>query len=293
MKTTPASGKAASRVSRAISLLLATALLAGFAASWSACGGSGGGRSVTFEGNVSSATVASRLQRPQDEPRFFARLPWPFKSLAPLVLPQAVAASCSSTAGRVFACAATGGPPGGFSDLHTTCNRVDSSSCDFSVGIDVGGSNDRVLFFFVFDENNDGRPGNSEPEAFPSDPDFPESFCNGDVVKLTDVDVNFGVNSESGTFTAGSIDDNSACAATPTPTGTQATVTPTATGPTPTVTPAATGTLPTPTATATGGAPTPTPTPTSACQPLGGACQSSADCCSPAVCLSATCVSPG
>lgn len=233
------------------------AVVMGFAASWVGCGGGGGGEPpVRFEGSVSGVSGS------------MARSSW--RSNVRLVFhslfgAQAVAQSCLAV--NVLACAATatdsGAPEG-------DCSLVNSDTCTFTTELVIQNG---LAFFFIDDADGDGQFTDGESVAELTN-DLGE-VCNGSIVTLTNVDVDF----TTGEATAESFEkDPDTCETTPTPTvtGTPPTATPTPTvteTPTPTVTgtpPTATPTNPA-TPTATGTPPTATPTSTPGPQSCGGA----------------------
>jgi hypothetical protein len=162
------------------------------------CGGDHHRRGVTFVGNVTSVSPQqAMLQAPS--PRWFAKV-------ESLLLPNAVAQS-SCPALHVLACASNGSDP-------EDCERVDSGDCGFSVSVPadsdgfVGGT-----VAFVDDQDDDGEHDSGEPTAFLLA--ALGRLCEGTVVKLDDVAINFTL----GTATAASVnEDPDTCAnVTPTP----------------------------------------------------------------------------
>ena len=158
-------------------------------------------RGVTFEGNVASVSPQqAMLQAPSR--RWLAKV-------ESLLLPNAVAQS-SCPARHVLACASNGSDP-------EECERVDSDDCGFSVSVPadsdgfVGGT-----LAFVDDEDDDGEHDSGEPIAFLLA--LFGRLCEGTVVKLDDVAINFTL----GSATAASIDkDPDTCeSVTPIPTPT-------------------------------------------------------------------------
>lgn len=197
---------------------------------WQGCGSSGGEDVVTFRGNVESVVAAAFA--PSSSHTYLARLGgWLF--------PSAVAqSSCSTEVEDVLACAGTGSEDeeGG----QVRCNRVRTSDCGFQVEIRLAAEGDPVTLFFVQDENGDGAIDEGEPTASIDDPPtFP--VCNGDVIALDDVEIDF----EAGSYSADGIVKEEGCSATPTPTSTSGpSPTPTTeSSPTPTTEPTPTATV--------------------------------------------------
>jgi hypothetical protein len=124
---------------------------------------------------------------------------------------------------------------------------VRSSDCTFSTRIVLSDDGQSAFLFFLQDANGNGRVDAGEREAFLVSP-LPRRLCNGDVLEIPDVDVDF----LTGTATAGgSITKQiDACPAptsvptrTPSRTSTPGTPTPTTTGTPPTATPTVTPTM--------------------------------------------------
>jgi hypothetical protein len=162
------------------------------------CGGDHHQHGVTFTGTVTSVSPQqAMLQTPSR--RWLAKVD-------SFLLPSAVAQS-SCPARHVLACANNGSDP-------ESCERVDSGDCGFSVSVPadsdgfVGGT-----VAFVDDQDDDGEHDSGEPVAF-----LLASLgrlCDGTVVKLDGVAINFTL----GTATAASVNkDPDTCAnVTPTP----------------------------------------------------------------------------
>ena len=221
----------------AFTLLFAVAV----AAAWQGCGGSDHGSSAIFTGNVSSVspTQTAGAERARG---FMAAARRAFSS----------AAHAQSTCGsHLIVCATSGG------SQAIVCAPVDADSCRFDLSLDVLNEFADGHLGFFDDANGNLRPDSGE--AFGLLTNDVRPVCNGSVVNLTDVAVDFTTFSA----TASSFEKNpDTCPATPTPSGTPQTPTPTPPGggPPPTLTPTRT---PTPTRTMTpAGTQTPTPTPT-------------------------------
>ena len=163
------------------------------------CGGDHHQHGVTFTGTVTSVSPQqAMLQTPSR--RWLAKVD-------SFLLSSAVAQS-SCPARHVLACANNGSDP-------ESCERVDSGDCGFSVSVPadsdgfVGGT-----VAFVDDQDDDGEHDSGEPVAF-----LLASLgrlCDGTVVKLDGVAINFTL----GSATAASVNkDPDTCAnVTPTPT---------------------------------------------------------------------------
>jgi hypothetical protein len=184
--------------------------------------------------------------------------------------------------------------------FERNCVRVNAETCEFRASIRLRSDHDFTLL--VFSHSPDGDADNGDA-AFLSGYE-PTEFCNGDVINIPDVDIDF----DSGTATPGGpiTKEVDACestggTATPTRSATR-TRTPTG-GPHPTATPTTgdgtpvptvTGTPPT--ATPTGGSATPTVTPTIVdCSAFGGTCGAGAEhenCCAGLTCVVSICLGP-
>ena len=172
-----------------------------------AMAGCGGGDNkpsgVTFVGTVTSVTPQqAMLERPSR--RWLAKI-------ESLLLPNAVAQS-SCPAKHVLACASNGVAP-------EACERVDIVDCGFSVSVpatltDFAGG----AFGFVDDANDNGERDSGETIAFL----FAAlgRLCEGTVVKLDDVQIDFTPGTAHAT--AGSVrkDPDTCTNATPGPTAT-------------------------------------------------------------------------
>ena len=281
-------------------LAVSVAVLAGVATQWSGCG-SDSRLAATFEGEVAGVTGATAKARSQS--RFLAAIEQALaaKAMAQAQCPASQLLICVLTAEAeatpTATATATSTPTGTETPSSTQtptatatpeastahCARVNSDTCGFSLQVTLATENEDVGVFFVDDADGDGTYDDDGTERAAILQNPIGGVCSGDLYQLNDVEVDF----DSGEATADFVDQQiDACAATPTrtPTGSP-TATVTGTPPTPTPTPEMT-------VTGTPATPTETPTPTSSCQPLGGECQSSGDCCSPALCVSASCVSP-
>jgi hypothetical protein len=182
------------------------------------CGGDDNkARGVTFVGTVTSVTPQqAMLQVPSR--RWLAKI-------ESLLLPNAVAQS-SCPAKHVLACAANGA-------TAEACERVDIVDCGFSVSVPaLPDAFARGAFGFIDDANDNGEHDSGETIAFLFE--ALGRLCEGTVVKLDDVQIDFTPGMAHAT--AGSVrKDPDTC-----------------TGPVPTSTPA------------------PTPTPYSIAAPLNG-----------------------
>jgi len=144
-------------------------------------------------------------------------------------------------------------PTQAVSNGTTVCSPVRSSDCTFSTRIVLSEDDQSVFLFFVRDTNGNGGVDAGERQAFLVSP-LPRRLCNGDVIEIPDVDIDFvTATATAGGFITKQID---AC---PEPTGI-ASATPSRTTTPGAPSPTATGTPPTPTPSET---PTPTPTSTS------------------------------
>ncbi len=175
---------------------------------WQGCGGDDT-KAATFTGNVSSVSpTQASIETPN---RWLARA-------GSFLLPKAVAqASCPAP--HVLVCASNG--------VRSFCKRVGSESCNFSISIFAVNDFAQGSISFVDDANEDGNEDSGEAEAILFQP--LGRVCNGSVVTLTDVDLNF----TNGIATAASIEkDPDTCreptpTRTPTPGGVPPTATPT------------------------------------------------------------------
>ena len=176
------------------------------------CGSDDHHGGVTFVGTVTSVTPQQAKAPSQ---RWLARL-------GSAIVPSAVAqGTCPSK--HVLACASNG------KDAEA-CERVDVVDCGFSVSVPSTAQFTGVAFGFVDDTNDNGQHDASETVAF-----LLENLgllCEGTVVKLDDVQIDFTPGSAHAT--AGSVrkDPDTCGTQTPTPSGTNTprptgTVTPT------------------------------------------------------------------
>lgn len=166
---------------------------------WWGCGSSGG-PFATFQGNVSSVSPPQSMRE--------APLHRWLAEVDSLVLPKALAQS-TCPAKHVIACATNGRD-------NAVCVRVDSE-CGFSVSLDVlGGDFSKGSFGFVDDVNSNRAADSGERVAFL----FTSlgRVCNGTVVTLKNVAIDFN----NGSATAGSVvkDPDTCPPTTPTPTRT-------------------------------------------------------------------------
>jgi hypothetical protein len=183
---------------------------------WHGCGGDDGGSAATFRGNVSTVTpTQAAIDRP--DRRWLARA-------SSLLLPEAIAQS-TCPAKAVLVCANNG--------QTFFCLPVRSSDCDFVVAINARDDFANGSVFFVNDANKNGEKDTGEQTAGLLNP--LGRVCNGTVVHLTNVAINF----TAGTAAASTVEkDPDTCTnTTPTRTPTGPTRTPTTGGPTPTRTP--------------------------------------------------------
>ena len=239
------------------------------------CGGDHASTPVTFRGDVAEVKkVVSRTLKASG--RFLAA-----RDFSRGLLGEAFAqSSCGADVAAVLACAVTQHDGG---DPRVSCAAVDENECTFSVAVRLSEDGDSTSLVFVQDQNGNGRFDPEEPAAV-ADGLFEGSsatqFCNGDIVVLENVEIDFSTLS----YTADSMEKSfdSCNGASPSPTETSG-LTPTAT---------VTGTPPTPTPTPTV-TPTPTspPTPTPTCAAASSPCSASSDCCAPGLCLDRQCVS--
>jgi hypothetical protein len=167
------------------------------------CGSDHNPGGVTFVGTVTSVTPQQAMLE-QPSRRWLAKI-------ESLLLPNAVAQS-SCPARHVLACAGNGVSP-------EACERVDIVDCGFSVSVPAtltafaGGA-----FGFVDDANDNGEHDSGETVAFLFE--ALGRLCEGTVVKLDDVQIDFTPGTARAT--AGSVrKDPDTCAnATPGPTAT-------------------------------------------------------------------------
>ncbi len=169
-------------------------------------------------------------------------------------------------------------------DARIRCSRVNERNCEFQTEIRLTEDGEPASVFFFLDEDGDDRPADDGSELEAVLANFLPELCNGDVILLEDVDIDFLTGlatASSATKTVDACGKPRTPTRTPTPPGTPATATPTRTGTPPTSTPTRTGTP----ATA-------TPTPTTGCLPNGSSCSGSqVPCCPPLSCgfLTGTC----
>lgn len=167
------------------------------------CGGSSNPGGVTFVGTVTSVT-------PQQAMREVPARRWLAK-VQSLVLPSAVAQS-SCPAKHVLACASNGSAP-------EACDRVEIVDCQFSVSVpatatDFAGG----AFGFVDDANDNGAHDPGETVAFL----FAAlgRLCEGTVVHLEDVHIDFTPGAAKATAGTVSKDPDTCPNTTPSPTTT-------------------------------------------------------------------------
>jgi hypothetical protein len=239
---------------------------------------------VDFEGNVTSveSAASASIEAPDTKDAFLVRLN--IQRLRGILLSSAEAQSgaCSATTQQrlndVLACVETGNfatpvptptapttpivsptgtvtptvvPTQATSGTTTVCSPVRSSDCTFSTRIELSEDGQSVVFFFLRDANGNGAADAAERQAFLVSP-LPQRLCNGDVLEIPDVDVNFLTS----TATAGGLITKQIDAC-PAPTGV------------PTRTPSRTSTPGTPSPTTSGTPPTATPTETPTPTPTG------------------------
>jgi hypothetical protein len=227
---------------------------------------------VVYRGNVTTVEPPATAARSQTQDGRLASS-WRFE-----LVPSAVAQSgtCSEATRQnlrdVFLCVATShgnaapGTPTPTPRVTSRCFHVDAGSCEFEADLSLEADHDPVVLIFT-----NSPDGSGDGDAAFLGGYEPTEFCNGDVVRIPDVDINF----PAGTATAGGaiVKELDGCARatvtptaaptsvttpTTTPTGTPATPTPTSEEDTPTPTPSPTGPAPTPTR-------TPTPCPLGIC----------------------------
>ena len=239
--------------------------------------------SVRVEGNVVAVTSAppsaSRVA-----PRDFAAIgTW----LESLWVAPAIAQSCGAAVQGVLACLATQGAGPTFGG---TCARV-RSNCLFEVDIVLAAPGDSLFLFFCADSDGNGSCEPTEISAPYLNFDRVGNFCNGDVLRVTDVSIDFASQICSGS--PASVVADGCAPPDPTegaPTATARPGEPTQPpGPLPTLAPGVTPSPPPPpTQTSPPGVtpPTPTrtplppgPTPTPTCVPDGDGCNFPSQCC--------------
>jgi hypothetical protein len=234
------------RRARVVLVVLCLAIALGLA--WQGCGGSdhNGPSSATFNGNVSAVNGQTKVERSRH-----------WLASVKALLPADAVAQTSCPTNLIF-CVNNGADP-------TICRSVGGSDCSFDVSIDANDDFSRGVLVFVNDANGNGEGDTGEQFAF-IDNDY-KPVCDGTVVTLSDVTVDFVTHHA----TALSVDKDPNTCPTPSASPTRS-VTPTVTG-TRTATPTATrtGTPPTatPTRTRTGTPPTATPTGTLTATPTG------------------------
>ena len=165
----------ATRVSRHLAAASATLLLAALVGVLGqGCGGDDHhGGSAEFTGNV-SAVAPAQASVPLRHRPLLAALGW--------WLPSAAIAQSSCPALHVLACASNGN--------DTQCHRVDSDSCAFDVSIDtLDSSFASGMVFFVDDANGNGSQDDGEATATLTNE--LGSVCNGSVVTLSGVVIDF------------------------------------------------------------------------------------------------------
>jgi len=168
--------------------VMVSALVIAAAAGWMGSGcGSDHGTAGTFAGNVTSVSPSqAMLQAPAH--RWLAEIP-------SFVLPKALAQS-TCPAKHVIICASNGRDA-------KICSDVSNGDCSFSVSLDVLAddfSNGTVEF--ADDTNGNGAIESGEKVATLTNP--LGRVCNGSVVTLSDVAINF----TNGTATASSVVKN-------------------------------------------------------------------------------------
>src|ERR1051326_5154587 len=228
---------------------------------WQECGDNGS-LPVDFEGNVASVEPPASAAVDRSTGSAFARRDIPRSRWLGVSTADAQSAPCTTAVQQqladVLACVSTSNS----GKLTLVCRHVNARRRPFSVEIGFDQDGQQAAVAFVDDANRNGAADAGESGAVLTSP-LPSRMCNGDVIEIPDVDVDFA----NGTATAGGAITKQvdACpaptgAATSTPTGTRTPVsgTPTATR---------TGTPPTPTATVTGTPPTATPTRTATATP--------------------------
>ena len=248
--------------------------------------GDNGALPVEFQGNVTTVEAPGTTARKDTKRTFLVRLDLRRWKRFLEGFADAQSGACSATTRQrltnVLACVEAGNAPAPIATATTAptvvptgtvtpvstatprpqptvnatlvCSHVDASGCKFSTRIELAEDGEPAAVFFVEDSNGDGKPNAAELESFLVSP-LPARLCNGDVIEIPDVDVNF----LNGTATAGGT-ITKALDACPAPTGT-ATRTPSRTTTPGTPTPTRTGTPATPTPTRTGTPATPTATP--------------------------------
>ena len=245
---------------------------------------------LRVEGNVVSVTGAPAPSAGRTERRSVFALARRVSDL--WAAPAIAQSSCGAPVEGVLACLATEGPPGTFA---ATCARV-RSNCEFVVSIELDQPGDTLNLFFCADADGDGQCAPTETSAPYVNFDKVGNFCNGDVLRVSNIAIDFASQTCTGSLTNVVADG---CAP-PDPTApVEATPTrrpgepPPTSGPTlpPGVTPSAT-VPPPPTATSVPGQPTVTPVPTKPppqCVPNGGDCNVTGNCCANQLCVDGVC----
>jgi len=138
------------------------------------CGGDDNGPSARFTGAVSGVSPTQASVPLRSRP-LLAAVEW--------MLPTLAHAQSTCPALHLLACASNGRD-------SAVCRHVDADSCNFDVSLDVlenlfaGGT-----FFFVDDANGNGQEDSGEATAMLTNP--LGAVCNGSVVALTDVAIDF------------------------------------------------------------------------------------------------------
>jgi hypothetical protein len=147
---------------------------------------------VRVEGNVAAVAAKPALAgAARDRGRLgvlsaWLRGPWMSAALAQ--------SSCGADVEGVLACLATQSSDGSFA---ATCARV-RSNCEFAVDIELFAPGDQLVLFFCADVDGDGRCQPDEPAAPYFNFEKVGNFCNGDVIRVADVGIDFELRTCSG-----------------------------------------------------------------------------------------------
>jgi hypothetical protein len=153
--------------------VLALVLASSVAILGQGCGGDDSGPHATFVGNVSGVSPTQASVPLRSRPAL-AALDW--------MLPSIAHAQSTCPALHILACATNGRD-------SAVCRRVDTDDCGLEVSLDVLENDAGGTFFFVDDADGNGREDADESTAMLTNP--LGAICNGSVVTLTDVSIDF------------------------------------------------------------------------------------------------------
>ena len=150
------------------------------------------GDTVRVDGNVVSVAAkpaTAKADSPANGLAAFGRWlrgPWTRAAIAQ--------SSCGAAVEGVLACLAS---QSASFEFRAACSRV-RSNCEFEVELELAGDGDELVLFFCADVNGDAVCDPEEPAAPYFDFGKVGSFCNGDVLTVTNVAVDFGSGTCSG-----------------------------------------------------------------------------------------------